>query len=600
MYFKNYYKYSSDYRFYTIAKTKINIIAKSCKKEFNIYLVISIVVFLSFPCLQFIIPQINPNHNNYNFKLYNFNSLNYWYDKIFIFNIIGVLSIISSYVAFHITTNYRLEDFQKKSKLINRNNIVLLITFIGNLIINICCIAINEQIFTKIPDEQQILRLIYFIGMSLMYSTSIYILMLVFVGTRNLIKFDLLKMEERMEEINKYSSIYWLFFFKNIFISTPSFWVGTFMLTILTATSFVIFGGSNNYFRQFYISSVSFYSFYITSVLLVVSPILTGTRKLNSVYDEYTQHIIRNSILPNLRNHIVLFGIGNLGSQIIRNSFEYIHPEHYGTKSHFSEKENSIINPKDKLSDYNLTIDKNLKIQLISQRIVVYDKDQYKFKEILKTHTDASVGIFNPWLDREIPISILGVCGDKPSGQVLNILAIQRSNVIINATPNSIISLSLASRYRIKQILSVNDSYSFDTLTSTTYDKAIFLIDSQAIEGLTLSQLIFQLVNSNIRHNLQKSSSLFNKVESLSTKKKNNDFNFEILKNGNGKILIVGSGNYIYNLLQSLILTLTISMDLNSEQIKYLIENKVYLLTNDKRIKLELIKNKKVKDNYFT
>jgi hypothetical protein len=567
--------------------------AKSSNREYILYLILSIIVFLSFPFLQFVIPQINPNHHNYNFILNNYSAFEFWQQKILIFNIIGILSIVFSFIAFRLVSAYRIEDYEKKSKLVNKNILLLSVTFVGNLFINSVCIGLNELIFFNGPKywhESEELRLLYFVVISLMYSTSIFILMLVFVGTRNLIKFDLKKMDGKKDEIDKYSSIYWLYFIKYIFISTPSFLVGTMLLTLLSAISFVVMGGTSDFFRQLYISSVAFYSFYITSVLLIVGPILTGMRKLNSVYNEYTLHIIRNSILPNLRNHVVLMGVGNLGSQIIRNGFENIHPEGYQAKSLYQNQDKQDLQSSDKLSDYNITIDKDLKLQLISQRIVVFDKDPAKFKDLFNAHSDLTIGIFNPWLDQEICISILGVCEKELSSQVLNILAVEKSVVILNATPNSTISLYMASKCRIKQILSVNDSYSFDTLTSTTYDKAVFLIDTQGIEGIMLSQLVFQLVNTNIRHNLQEHKWKVDLNDLIKKASNNTEFNHNILWLGNGRVLIIGSGDYIYHFIKSLILTLSLSMDLNDRQIRNLIEDKVYLLTNDEYIKLELEK----------
>ncbi len=596
MIYNNYYKYYCEYRFNSIAETKLKNISESSNNQFRKYFLFSLSIFVVLPLLQSIIPLIHLYNIN-NLQL-NTNSLMLFLQhRILIFYIIAFFSFVFYYRALGVASRKRVEDSQKRSKLFNKNVIGLLRYFVSNICLIIVAIWSNEFVFKNGPESWHpvpMFRFICFLVTSLMYGISIFLVMLFFVGSRNFIRGDLKKIIEE-EKIKKYSSIYWLYFIKHIFLSTPPFWIGIIILNLLSAIGFIVIGGPSDLFEQHFIFSVAFYSFYFTSVVFIVGPILTGIRRINSVYNDYALHIIRNSVLPNLNNHIVLLGIGSLGSQVIRNCFEHIHPEGYKTKSLSEEKDERIDISIEDLSDYNLVIDKNLKLQLISQRIVVFDSDPSKFNELFAGYADLAIGTYTPWLEQKIPISLIGVNQNDINEQVLNTLAIDRASLIINATPNSKHSLFMASKYRKKQILSVNDSYTFDTLTSTTYDKGVYLIDTQGIEGIMLSQLVFQWVNTNIRHNIQAKYRWDNKNLKRVIYKRNNNqltetkFNSSILKFGNGKVLIVGSGSYIYHFIKSLILTMALSMRFDKEAIKQAIQNKLYLLTNDEFIEQELL-----------
>ncbi|CAN5552723.1 hypothetical protein BH10BAC5_BH10BAC5_09630 [soil metagenome] len=414
-------------------------------------------------------------------------------------------------------------------------------------------------------------------------------------------------------KINKnieYKFIYWTYFIKAILLNNPQVLIGFSILILLSTLNFVIHGGGQDLIKIHLINSIAFYSFWLTAFAMSVSPVLIGFRNLSNLYNDYSKHIISNSIIPNLKNHLILIGIGNLGNLLLRNCFPNVHPE--GIKrSNFYDYKNTLPSIKE-LSDFDILITKDLEIQLISKRIVVIEKNISIFKSIFTDIIDNMVGLYSPWKDELKNVVILGMCGEANNPFTLEATFPNSSSIIINSTPDSKLSLDLARRYiGIKQILSVNDSSSYDSLTSTTYDRSLFIIDPELIEGIAISQRIIFWINKNINHyneNVAKETrecelnryineKLYKYKDILS----DNDLKrVAVLFKTQGKVMLIGNGKIIYYIIQSLLLALKFELkgiDVEKEILFDILKKKLALVTEDKIIRSESIEPKETLNN---
>lgn len=611
-----YYKFYESYRFRNIANEKLRIQNKSLKRIYYITLISSLLLILLLPFLQYIHPFVHNININEEF----------WNNKIHIFNITGILTLSISIVGYLVISKRRVEDEQKRINLINKNFWILGYFFVFNILINLIAIIIfvyNSELSKG--DESSSLKILLIFISSFMYCTFTFWVMGIFIMVLNTIKHDICKIKKRQDfkKVTEYIYIYWTYFMKYLFLKQPIFPIGALLFVSLTSISFVI-RGSDELFAKHFIKSVAFYSFWISTAIFTIPPIVNGIRNLSSVYNQYSLHILSNSILPKLKNHVLIIGVGNLGKQIIRNCFTDIHPEGYGVESLCLENDDKVNSFIKEVSDYDIIIDKDLNILVVSRRVIVIDKETSIFKERFEDVGDLTIVTYEPWSDETIHMALVGIRGDAKNEYVLNAAVIDKADVIINATPDSDLSLYLASKYINKKLLlSVNDSYTFDSLIATTYDRSIYLIDTQSIEGILLAQLINHWAYKNIRANmegirkeninnnansLQKLSMLSdkigfdikNRIENL-TESENEvseyddiirEIKYRMTLKGNGRVLLVGEGSYIYHIIKSLILTLKFEMLISDEMIRNIINEKIFLLTDDERIKNEIVKKK--------
>lgn len=309
--------------------------------------------------------------------------------------------------------------------------------------------------------------------------------------------------------------------------------------------------------------------------------------------------------MPSIYDHVVVIGIGTLGSQLIENCFFDIHPEGYCVETICPNKDKHINKTVDDISDYDLIINKELELQLISRRIIIIENNDYRFSSTYKISEDKTIGIFNVADSHNLNIGLLCVNGDAKKNSILSFARCENSQVIVNTTPDSNLSLQLSASFPgQKLILSVNSATAYEFLTSTTYDRAVYTMDTQQVEGIVISQVIFCWAFTNISYNLYTLKNQSTNDSDLKTKifakldiRKCEDFNISDLKKkivngGNDKILIAANGSYIYYIIQSLWMTLKFTLGMNNSEINNLLEEKILILTSDEKIRDE-VKNGK-------
>ncbi|MBS1518230.1 MAG: hypothetical protein JSS91_09100 [Bacteroidetes bacterium] len=397
---------------------------------------------------------------------------------------------------------------------------------------------------------------------------------------------------------NDHIYIYWYNFQKSLILENPLLILSAVLFTILTISSFILRGISEISDRHF-IYSVAFYSFWFASLTAIVAPFFIKIRILNTTFFNFTSHRLGNAILPSINDHIVVIGIGTLGSQLIENCFFDIHPEGYCVESFYPNRDKHKDVEVSDISDYDLIVNNQLELQLISRRIVVIENNDFRFSSSYSIAENKSIGIFDIAEKHNLNIGLLCIKGDANKNSILSYARCENSQVIVNTTPDSNLSLSLSTLYtKQKLILSVNSATAYEFLTSTTYDRAIFTIDSQQVEGIEISQMIFCWAFTNICNNLHYLRHKFNsdfdfesKILKFLRNNENgsiNDFMKKIVKGGQGKILIAANGSYIYYIIQSIYMTLKFTFKMKIEEINSLLESKIVILTSDPKINGEI------------
>lgn len=621
------YKYYNIERFRNIRKIKIQIHADKIRRGYLIVLALVILLLFALPYGELI-------------KSYNEN-----YDTIIneclIFNFVTLIVLILYYfVVSKVLPKYHVEDEDKRLKFFSDNQIrliVIIFFLIGTMILLYAGIyevykphiskRINDKYSIEIKSSSN--NDIYFndtitlipqhlsenitSDKSSTYTTYIvnqFILCVFLFFSIGIFSLTFHSLKSRLERRTKKKInnseiyIYWYNFLKSLILENPLILLSIVLFTTLTISSFVLRGKGDISDRHF-IYSVAFYSFWFASLTAIVAPLFIKIRILNHTYFNFTSHRLGNAILPSIYDHIVVIGIGTLGSQLIENCFFDIHPEGYCLETICPNKDKYINKIVNDISDYDLIINKELELQLISRRIIIIENNDYRFSTAYKISEDKTIGIFNVADDHNLNIGLICVNGNANKNSILSFARCENSQVIVNTTPDSNLSLQLSASFpRQKLILSVNSATAYEYLTSTTYDRAVYTIDTQQVEGIVISQVIFCWGFTNISNNLYRlkneslnDSDLKSKIFSkLDIEESNEIFVSELKKNivrgGNDKILIAANGSYIFYIIQSLWMTLKFTLGMTNLEINQLLEKKLLILTSDEKIRDEVKKGK--------
>lgn len=458
---------------------------------------------------------------------------------------------------------------------------------------------------------------IFYIISQLMINILIMLSMIIFIYIPRR-----LRKEISNEDVRKHKYLYWVFFIKSTMKRDPKFFIGLvifFLLSIIPG--FIHIEGSYILYKEIF-KFLGFISFWATSLLFVITPLITNLSELGSTFEYLSIRNIKDEIIPKLKDHTVIIGTGNLGSLLLKGSFFDMHKEGYGTKSICYPK-NIFSNTKPKyLTDYHILIDKNFDLSIVSRKIIVIDKDDSKFKSVYYENNDFPVGIISPGSKnpKVAGVVIIGICGDAKDIYVLNAARIAFSKILVNTNPDPSISLELAKLAKLgkpeKQILCISNTPSFDVLSIFTYDNPVYLIDTQHIEGISISQRIIMWVIKYLKMNDIYSGKEFSRSElflSLSEFRNQESWKrkyrkLDELSNDDGAeksfeefilkklpiVTIVGNGRVIAHTIQSLISSLhEIYKDLNPISIRRLIKKiiltKLVVISDDKYIASETL-----------
>jgi len=581
---ENYYKNSDKERFERIRNEKLSIHNRQGKQIYiSYFLGTTLWFFILIPVIQFFHHLSNGLHWN-NF----FVSLGLTYST-FVFTFIISLVITTIYL-------YKYDENDIEIKVDIFRSLIFKIT-ISVLVILICpfvvWIILISNDYNLFPSEMELCKMqkIFHIFSLLLYNILLLLFLNIFIYLPKRIR-----KRVKQKDNKKYKYIYWIYFIKSTILYDPKFIIGLLVFTFLTVFPCFMEEEGGRILESEVIKLIGFFSFWFTAFIMTAMPLVNSLSELGERYHKYTVHIINDIILPTLNDHIIIIGTGNLGGLLIKNCFFDIHREGYGI--------NSVCFPKNKfnerrikdLRDYHIIIDHNLDIFIISRKMVVIDKNNSHFKYIFDDKSEFPIGILPPGSrnPQYEGVMLIGICGDAKNRYVLNAARINRSKILVNTNLDTVLSFELAKLAKKgnpeKQVLSISNTPAFDSLTVYTYDNPVYLIDSQHIEGISLSQRIILWIIKylkTISPILRKKGSDIAKLKILT-----DETIIDLLP----KVMIIGQGGVITNTIRSLIFTLyDIYLSDNNTQHgnkkelidKILIHN-LSVMTNDSHIKSEI------------
>lgn len=616
------YNFYNIERFKRIRERKIQIHSKKIRNGYRIVLSLLIIFIFAMPYSELI--GSDPETDTAILK------------ESFIFNIATLVILVLYYfISSRFLPNKYVEDDEKRLRFFSDNQIKLMVFMIMLVILMIAIYFAVDKIQESAVNESAIDKYYLYIkrasdnviffkdtlnikpnedikktGFYTKYIVNQFILSVFLIWSIGTFTLTFHSIKSRVQRKTGKSFkeddifIYWYNFLKSLILENPLILLSVVLFTTLTFSSFVLRGKGDITERHF-IYSVAFYSFWFASLTAIVAPFFIKIRTLNNTYYTFASHRLRNAILTSINDHVVIIGLGSLGNQLIENCFYDIHPEGYNADTICPKSDSFITKEIEDVSDYDLIINKELELQLVSRRIVVIEKNAFRFSSSYKVAEDLTIGLFNIAERHKLNISLICVCGDANNNTIMSFGRCEKAQVLVNTTPDSNLSLRLSTAFHDqKLILSVNSATAFEYLTSTTYDRAIFPIDTQQIEGITISQMIFCWGFTNVSNNLFSLWNLSKNPEDF-IKKLNEDiklgkntdisvieFKKKLVLNGKNKILIAGNSSYIFYIIQSLWMSLRYILDMKDDEINELIEEKLIILTTDKKIQDELFAGK--------
>lgn len=573
-----YYKDSDSERYEYVRKEKLRIHNLQAKLRYYGYFIIALLLYFIF------LPYIHFCESGFRFP--SNDSLDYYYTVISY--VLFFYTFVSSYFVIIIfIRKYDKNDIDMKinlfRSLVIRFILIVIILLIFPFLTSVICVYYcNEFHFYNISSSEKEEIYIFIISLFI-YNIALLLFLSIFVY---LLK--RLKTRIKISDNKKYQYIYWLYFLKSIIINDPKFIIGIvvyFSLSLIPYFFEVNIVDKNEIFRF-----ISYFSFWVTSLVMVIQPLVSGLIEFENIFHKYASHIIRDIIIPTISGHTIIIGSGNLGSSIIKSCFFDIHPEGYGVKSICFPQNKLNDRHQNTLSDFHILIDRNLDIFLVSRRIIFIDKDVSHYKYIFKDNTEFPYGVLTPATSshKNNLIVIIGICGEAKNTFVLNAARSDYAALLVNTHPDPVLSVELAKLAKMgkpaKQVLSIVSFPIFDVLNIFTYDNPVFLVDTKYIEGISISQRILLFASKFIKD----------------PKKKINIKELNEVRQNFPKILVIGNGYPIYHIISSYISSMfdlffneEICLNDLKHIVREVIEEKFMLLTTDEHLINEIKIEKK-------
>ena len=481
---ENYYKDADSVRYKTIREEKLNILNTHARKQY--YYSLFLILFF----LILIIPFLQALHFLIDYDCWEqfFVSISMNWISLAYTLIISVISI-----TYFVNKN---EDNDVEAKIDIFRTLIFKVIFISLLLLSIpyfvwiLLIKYEVNMFPAMILRDTHERMYYILSL-LAYN----VLFLLFL---NIYHYLLKRLPSRIEKSNeRFIYLYWVYFIKSTILYDPKFLIGIVVFIFLTIVSGFIIKEGGRDMGDDNIKLLGYLSFWFTAFIMSTMPFVQSLVELSKTFEKYSTHIIKDIIFPVLKGHVIIIGSGNLGSLLLKNCFFDIHPEGYGTKSICYP---SNMRSKPDNSDYHAIIDGNLDLFIVSRRILILEKCNSNFKQVFDINDKFLIGILPPGTKnpKSGGIMVIGICGDANDPYVLSYARSDNAELIINTNLDPNLSVELAKLAKTgspkKQILTITNTPSFESLTLLTYDNPVYLIDTQHIEGVSISQRVIMWV----------------------------------------------------------------------------------------------------------
>jgi hypothetical protein len=342
----------------------------------------------------------------------------------------------------------------------------------------------------------------HFIGLIISFSIiSIMILFLVNLMPDLILK----KIDKDDSNHQEYRYIYWIYFFKSRLIESPVILlisIPLLALVVITLSILFFYGTSGSLLRV----EFTLIGLLITLLITIATDFLRAYTKLTQVFNDYTNHLIKNRLILINRFSIIQLGYGNFGSTII--STLYLDYLHFLKKS---RPEGSKVSPS---KDFEIIIDRDFDLRLLSRSHIIVDKDTNKFEE---TFSDSSFnfkfGFFNcinfhsaehdTAIDPNYIFGIPGISADGSNLGLWKILNFKPSPIIINTTSDQNLTTILRKYFESRIIKQVTNPTVITTINSEIIESQLlgnrhftsFPINHTFYEALSIVQRLFILIS---------------------------------------------------------------------------------------------------------
>ena len=313
--------------------------------------------------------------------------------------------------------------------------------------------------------------------------------------------------------------IYWLYYIKTVFFERPIIVpLGYIIILIILAISTL--ASINTHTLGALMVDISYWSFLTSSIVLLITPMAYVYMRLGPAMHEYSKHIVDNDILPLLDKHIIIVGLNNLGRLMLKGIFFNIHSEKYENDSG-NNKDSIESNIAGEVTDYDIIITEELRIGIVSRRLVLVDENAENLRIIYGASPEHAYGCYSIWRDKLTRatsnsssidgqqinvgdrtsnpgahvldgICVLLVCGSPLNQHTYDKIRARSAKLIIQALEDHSVSYYLARMPLPKnKVLVVSDKSSYDPITSRVKDRPIFLVNPKQLEGRSIGQRVF-------------------------------------------------------------------------------------------------------------
>lgn len=327
-------------------------------------------------------------------------------------------------------------------------------------------------------------------------------------------KIDKQKSDDRN---NKY--IYWLYFFKSRFIESPVILIISLPLLNLLfgAISYLFFIPSTNMTDRIKFTCISLI---ITALVAIAADLLKSYTNLTKIYNDYSNHLIKNRLILINKFSVMVIGYGNYGSTVINTLY-----------LDFINHLNQLVQKKSKKSpskDFEIIIDRDFELRLLSRRHIIIDIDTTKLEE---TFSDSAFnfkfGFFNcthffmspqiaSVLDIDSKFALPGIAADGADLGLWKILNFHSKPIIIDTTSDYKINIKLKKYLESNTIKQIDqpklittvfneliESQFLNTPSTETHPYSSYPINYSFYESIAIVQRLIQLISKLRIDNIQ-------------------------------------------------------------------------------------------------
>ncbi|MCX6230359.1 MAG: hypothetical protein NTZ33_02335 [Bacteroidetes bacterium] len=316
----------------------------------------------------------------------------------------------------------------------------------------------------------------------------------------------LYKIEKSDSEQKKYKYLYWLYFFKARFVESPVILIITIpLLTILfVLITILYFLPTGTMIDRIKFTCITLI---ITTLITIAADLLKSYTNLSKVFNDYSNHQIKNRLILINKFPIIIIGHGNYGSTVLKTLFsDFLH--YLGQV--FKQRINSSSN-----QDFEIIIDRDFDLRLISRNHLIIENNNNKLEEVFSDNSfHFKYGFLStinysqkrenvPQIEIDPRFGLPGIIADGSDLGLWKILKFNERPVIIDTTSDNRMNVELKKHIESGSIRLLSNPLVITTVNSELIENTImkqtkfssFPINYTYYEGISLVQRLVQLIS---------------------------------------------------------------------------------------------------------